>query len=97
MVQRYDFHEDTEYPWWASITPQGDGGYVLHSDYEALERRLVELQEAVAWERECEDFDRWADAMCRAWSCEWDDVVHTARDEVDRLIANDAADCKGEG
>jgi hypothetical protein len=47
MCERYDFHEEGEYPWWASITAQKDGAYVLHSDYATLERRLVELQEAV--------------------------------------------------
>jgi hypothetical protein len=47
MVKRYDFHEDDKHQWWASITEQREGRYVLHSDYAALLARHNALVEAV--------------------------------------------------
>ena len=48
----------------------------------------MELAKAVAWERECAEFDKWANDNCQG-SYEWDNVVYCATLEVDRLLATD--------
>lgn len=50
------------------------------------EARHNALVEAVAWERECEAFDKWSDRMCVPWAWEWDEIIYAARAEVDRLL-----------
>lgn len=52
---------------------------------EQLHERHNALREAVAWERECAEFDKWANDNCQG-SYEWDNVVYCATLEVDRLI-----------
>ncbi len=56
------------------------------------------LVEAVAWERECEHAENYINARdTKIWvgaRREWWDTYKAARAEVDRLIAESAADCK---
>ena len=90
-VKRYDFDCITsDYLLGASLdrAEVADGDYVLHSDYAALLARHNALREAVEWERECAEFDKWANDNCQG-SYEWDNVVYCATLEVDRLIATD--------
>lgn len=81
-----------------------DGGvkrFVLHSDYAALEARHNALKEAVAWEREFDEVLVWlvrTGQYPRDMASRYDlaNERECARAEVDRLIANETADCKGE-
>jgi len=87
MPKRYDMLKYEEYPYYERLTfCPGTGRYVLYADYAGAERRLVELQEAVRWERECERFDRWATHTCRPVSHEWDQVIFCARAAVEKLM-----------
>lgn len=80
------------------LETEGDGMYVLHSDYASLLTRHNALMEAVAGMFAAQDawaqkggasYPDWADGRAR---------YDAARAEVDRLIANEGADdCKGEG
>ena len=78
------------------------------NDDAAIRARHNALVEAVAWERECCQDIRplvaWADLYARhgedyvdAIAEELREIQDAARSEVDRLIANETADCKGEG
>jgi len=69
---------------------EGCGRIAGKFDYTTLLARHNALVEAVAWERECECFDRWATHTCQPVTYEWDQVIFAARAEVDRLIANES-------
>ena len=63
---------------------------VKRSDYAALLARHNALVEAVAWERECDEFLK---SKTYSFFVAWG-YLQSARAEVDRLIATN--DCKGE-
>ena len=84
-VKRYDFDCYAFYDSARlSVNECDDGDYVLHSDYAALLARHNALVEAVAWERECDEFLK---SKTYSFFVAWEHL-QSARAEVGRLINN---------
>ena len=82
-VKRYDFDCYAFYDSARlSVNECEDGDYVLHSDYADLLARHNALVEAVAWERECDEFLK---SKTYSFFTAWEHL-QAASAEVDKLL-----------